>query len=137
MQPLFLYTPALYIFQNKRSLICSKTGVVLMNTKNPAFEMTEGDSRRYLECVVLDASRAVQKIFFDCMRVARRLKIELPYRTFLAEFFKWLVQKPSGTIHTFLITFTVREVFERALETVQRYRREQQRFWRHAYNTLQ
>jgi hypothetical protein len=105
-----------------------------MSTKNPAFEMTEMDAAFYLNVVVRDAPRAIQKIFFDCMRVARRLRIELPHRTFLAEFFKWLVKRPSETVQTFLCTFTPREVFEHGLETMHRHRRGQQAFW---HNTLQ
>lgn len=108
-----------------------------MSTKNLAFEMTEEDSRRYLEYLVRDYSRTIQKIFFDCMRIARRLQITLPYRTLLAEFFKWSARNIGGVLKDFLQQFSPREVFEHAMQTLRRDRRTQQAFWHHAANTLQ
>jgi len=109
-----------------------------MSIKNPAFEMTEVDAAFYLNVVVRDAPRAIQKIFFDCMRVARKLNIELPCRTFLAEFFSWLDKNIHGVVEDFLRNFTPREVFERSLHTSHRCRHEQRAFWIHATsNTLQ
>ena len=109
-----------------------------MSIKNPAFEMTEVDAELYLNVVVRDAPRVIQKIFFDCMRVARKLKIELPCRTFLAEFFTWLDKNIHGVVGDFLKKFTPREVFEHTLNTSRRCHREQYAFWLHATsNTLQ
>ena len=108
-----------------------------MSTNNPAFEITEEDSKGYLECLVRDYARTIQKIFFDCMRVARRLQIMLPYRTLLAEFFKWSARNTGGVLKDFLQQFSPREVFEHALQTLNRHRRERQLFWLHAASTLQ
>ncbi|MFM2374560.1 MAG: hypothetical protein RLZZ234_555 [Candidatus Parcubacteria bacterium] len=105
---------------------------------NAAFDMTEEDSKRYLGWVVKESSRTIQKLFFDCMRVARRIKIMLPYRTFLAGFFKWLHRNRGGTVQQFLLAATVREVFARGMQVLRYHRLVQEHFWRTAPNsTLQ
>jgi hypothetical protein len=97
---------------------------------NVALEMTEDDSKRYLICVIQDTPRHVQKLFYDCLRVARRMKMPLPYRTFLAGFFKWLNRNRGGTVQLFLLAATVREVFERGMQVLRNHRLVQEHFWR-------
>jgi hypothetical protein len=105
---------------------------------NAAFEMTEEDSKRYLAWVIEDTPRHIQKLFYDCLRVARRMKMPLPHRTFLAGFFKWLNHNSGGTVQLFLLAATVREVFKRGMHAVRNHRLVQEHFWRDVpYNTLQ
>jgi hypothetical protein len=98
---------------------------------NVAFDMTEEDAKRYLELVIRDTtSRIIQKLFYDCVRIARRLKIALPYRTFLAGFFRWLERNIGGTVHQFLLVVSARDVFARGVEALRRQRIAQEHFWR-------
>lgn len=82
-------------------------------TIRPDGYLTEVESEQYIRTVLFDGggTSLSHKLYYQCLRVARRLKIDFVHRVIVTSFFEWLEWNRDGAFVQFFYRRTVRDIF--------------------------
>jgi hypothetical protein len=80
--------------------------------------VTDHEAETYFTLIIKHAPHTIQKLFFRCLRVARRLaqtfKLDYVYRFIFNKFEAWVRTHEDGTFESFLESCSLRDIFEGA-----------------------